>query len=176
MSIKLLVNGIAGAGKTSLLDTMGEETFVVSRDGKAFGFPVPHMLVSVYVNMDIFLYGGTVDEEYIPGITDKLEAYNDRFGKYPTNIVFDSVSQITMDVLDVASQTPDSWGSQGKEATAELAKFTKFIHEYLELNGVNIILMNHVTEEKNEGKATGCYIPFGQGQFKNKGEQVRLAV
>jgi hypothetical protein len=135
--------------------------------------------VDTYHNMSIFINGGTVkdgDEDVvIEGITDKLEKYNEKFGKYPTNVVLDSVSQITLDVLDVASQTPDSWGSQGKEATKELAMFTQFIHEYLELNGMNVIMMSHVTEEKVEGKSTGTYIPFGQGMFVKKGEQVRLA-
>ena len=74
-----------------------------------------------------------------------------------------------MDVIDVASQTPNVYGSQGSEITKELALLTKFIHEDLELNGMNVILMNHVTEEKVEGKNTGVYLPFGQGKFLAKG-------
>jgi len=167
MSIKLVVNGIAGAGKTTLLSSLGEETFVVSRDAKDFGFPLPHMLVDTYYDMNTLLYGN--EKEEIDGIMQKIEKYNDHFGKYPENVVIDSVSQITMDVIDVASQTPNVYGSQGAEITRELAIFTKFIHEVLELNGMNVILMNHVTEEKVDGKTTGVYLPFGQGQFKNKG-------
>ena len=174
MAIKLLVNAIAGGGKTSLLESMGEDTFVISRDGKSFGFPIPHMLVDAYYGMDMFLNGGTIADEdgeqvAVEGITDKLEAYQEKFGKLPTNVVFDSVSQVTLDVLEKASQTPDSWGSQGKEITKELATFTQFIHEVIELNDMNVIMMNHVTEEKDEGKFTGVLLPFGQGQFKNKG-------
>lgn len=167
MTIKLLVNSIAGGGKTSLLESMGEDTFVVSRDGKDFGFPLPHMLVTNYVDMTTFIYGN--EKEEIDGIVQKLEAYEEKFGKYPTNVVIDSVSQITMDVIDVASQTPNVYGSQGAEITKELAIFTKFLHEDLELNGMNVILMNHVTEEKIEGKLTGVYLPFGQGKFLAKG-------
>lgn len=174
MTIKLLINSIAGGGKTSLLESMSEDTFVVSRDGKAFGFPLPHMLVDTYYNMSIFINGGTVSdgeggEIVVEGIKDKINAYEAKFGTFPTNVVLDSVSQVTLDVLEVASQTPDTWGSQGKEVTKELAMFTQFIHEDLELNGMNVIMMNHVTEEKDEGKPTGTYVPFGQGQFKNKG-------
>mgnify|MGYP003668384714 FL=1 len=173
MTIKLLVNAIAGGGKTSLLESMGEDTFVVSRDGKDFGFPLPHMLVTNYVDMTTFIYGN--EKEEIEGVVQKLEKYEEKFGKYPTNVVIDSVSQITMDVIDVASQTANVYGSQGAEITKELAIFTKFLHEDLELNGMNVILMNHVTEEKIEGKLTGIYLPFGQGKFLAKGEQVRLA-
>jgi hypothetical protein len=174
MTIKLLINAVAGVGKTSLLESMGEDTFVVSRDGKAFGLPLPHMLVTEYVNMDTLLYGGSYKDDdgndvVVEGVAQKLEIYEERFGSYPTNVVFDSVSQLTMDVLDVASRTPDSWGSQGKEASKELAILTKFLHEYLELNGVNVILMSHVIEEKSEGKPTGVYLPFGQGKFLEKG-------
>jgi hypothetical protein len=174
VSIKLLINGIAGAGKTSLLNTMGEDTFVVSRDAKSFGYELPHMLVDTYYNMNVFIYGGTVKDEdkndvQIEGITEKIEKYYKAYGNYPTNIVLDSVSQITMDVIDKASQEANVYGSQGAEITKELALLTKFIHEDLELNGMNVILMNHVTEEKEEGKKTGVFLPFGQGKFLAKG-------
>lgn len=153
---------------------MSEDTFVVSRDGKSFGLPLPHMLVTDYVDMTTLLYGGSYKDDdgsdvVVEGVVQKLERYEEKFGKYPVNVVFDSVSQITMDVLDTAAQTPDSWGSQGKEASKELAILTKFLHEYLELNGVNVILMSHVIEEKSEGKPTGVYLPFGQGKFLEKG-------
>lgn len=174
MTVKLLVNAIAGGGKTSLLESMGEDTFVVSRDAKSFGFALPHMLVETYYDMNTFIYGGTIkdddgDDVEIEGIMQKIEKYEERFGKYPTYVVLDSVSQITMDVIDVASQTANVYGSQGAEITKELALLTKFIHEDLELNGMNVILMNHVTEEKEEGKKTGVFLPFGQGKFLAKG-------
>jgi hypothetical protein len=171
MAIKLLVNSIAGGGKTSLLESMGDDTFVVSRDGKKFGFPLPHMLVSEYVDMSTLIYGAVnSDKEVIhEGIVHKIERYEEKFGKYPTNVVIDSVSQITMDVIDTASQKDNVYGSQGAEITKELGMFTKFIHEYLEINGVNVILMNHITEEKIDGKTTGVYLPFGQGKFLAKG-------
>jgi len=175
MAIKLLISGLAGAGKTELLRSLGKETFVVSRDAKNFSLPIPHMLVDVYYDMDTLLYGGTrVDEETeesitIPGIMDKLEAYSNRFGQYPETVVIDSVSQIFMDVIDKASQTPNVYGSQGAEVTKEMAKLTQFIHETLELNGINVLLVNHVIEEKEDGKLTGELIPFGSGKFLQKG-------
>lgn len=167
MAIKLVINGIAGSGKTSLLASLGEETFVISRDAKEFGLPLPHMLVDSYVDMNTFIYGNEKAE--IEGVVQKLERYHDHFEKYPTNVVFDSVSQLTMDVIDVASQTPNVYGSQGAEITKELAILTKFIHEELELNDMNVILMNHVMEEKVDGTKTGVYLPFGQGKFLAKG-------
>ena len=167
MSIKLIISGIAGAGKTDLLGTLGEETFVISRDAKEFGLPIPHMLVDKYVDMTTLIHGS--EKHGIEGVFDKIEKYNAHFGKYPENVVIDSVSQLTMDVIDTACQKPNVYGSQGSEITKELAVLTKFIHEDLELNGINVILLNHVTEEKEDGKFTGVLLPFGQGQFKAKG-------
>ena len=169
-AIKLLVNGIAGSGKTSLLSSMGEETFVISRDAKKFGLPIPHYLVENWVNMEAFLYGYKDEEDnHIEGVFDKIEKYNEKFGHYPENIVIDSVSQIFMDVIEEASKRPNVYGSQGAEVTKEMGILTKFIHEDLEMNGMNVILLNHVIEEKVEGKPTGKYESFGSGKFLSKG-------
>jgi hypothetical protein len=176
MSIKILVNGIAGSGKTSLIESFGNETFVVSRDAKNFMFPIPHMMVDKWYDMTTFLYGadtGQVDDAgnkiRIEGVADKITLYTQKMGKPPENVVIDSGSQIWMDVIEKASLTPNVYGSQGAEVTKEMGIFTKFIHEYLELNGVNVILLNHVIEEKVEGAFTGTYLPFGTGKFKDKG-------
>jgi len=157
--IKLLINGEAGNGKTSLLSSLGKETFVVSRDAKKFSLKLPHMLVDKWEGMGVL----------IDNIYDRMEKYQEKFGEYPTNVVIDSVSQIFMDVIDTASQTPNVYGSQGAEVTKEMALLTKFIHEDLEMNDINVILLNHVIEEKDEGKPTGNYVSFGSGKFLSKG-------
>lgn len=175
MSIKILVNGVAGAGKTSLVGSFGNETFVVSRDAKNFMFEIPHMMVDKYYDMTTLLYGATIKDPAggpdikIDGINCKLAKYIEKMGKPPENVVIDSVSQIWMDVIDKASLTPNVYGSQGAEVTKEIGLFVKFVHEVLELNGVNVILLNHIIEEKVEGAFTGTYLPFGTGKFKDKG-------
>ena len=179
MAAKILVNGIAGAGKTELLRSLTEGAFVVSRDAKEFSLPIPHMLVDTYYNMKTLIYGGTIkvdgEDVHIDGITDKMEKYNEKVGSYPTTVVIDSVSQIFMDVIDKASQTANVYGSQGAEVTKEMAILTQFIHESLELSGISVILLNHVIEEKADGKNTGAYIAFGQGKFLAKGKSTCLA-
>lgn len=159
MAIKLLINGEAGVGKTSLLNSLDKTSFVVSRDAKKFGIKLPHVLIEEWIDMTTF----------INTIVDKMDAYNDKFGEYPSNVIIDSVSQVFMDVIDKASQTPNVYGSQGAEVTKEMAILTKFIHEDLELNDINVILLNHVIEEKDEGKPTGSYVSFGAGKFLTKG-------
>lgn len=174
MAIKILINGPAGAGKTELLRTLGEETFVVSRDAKEFALPLPHMLVDTYYDMETLLNGADVSDGeggtvHVSGVVDGIQAYHAAFGNYPETVVIDSVSQLFMDVIDKASQTPNVYGSQGAEVTKEMALLTSFIHENLELSGINVILINHVIEEKVDGKETGTYISFGSGKFLTKG-------
>jgi len=140
MAIKLLISGEAGAGKTDLLRTLDKDTFVVSRDAKEFALPLPHMLVDTYYDMTTLIYGATDSEgNHLDGIVDKMEKYNEKFGHYPKTVAIDSVSQIFMDVIDVASQTPNVYGSQGAEVTKEMAILTKFIHEDRYLDGEYIM-------------------------------------
>lgn len=159
MGIKVLINGVAGAGKTDLLRTFGEEIFVISRDAKEFSLPLPHVLVENYTNMTAL----------IAFMTDKINAYSEKYGDIPKVVAIDSVSQITMDVIDKAAQTPNVYGSQGAEVTKEMSMLTKFIHEDLELSGITVLLLNHVVVEKEDGKETGSYVQFGQGKFLSKG-------
>lgn len=173
MAIKLLINSCAGVGKTQLLASLGDETLVISRDIKKFPLALPHMLVERYYGMDILLYGGNVDDDegnkvYVDGIYDKLRKYMEAKGKPPVNVVIDTVSQIWMDVIEESTKRPNKYGSQAVEQMAELAKFTAFIHEVLEVNGINVILLNHVIEEKIEGALTGDLVSFGQGKFATK--------
>lgn len=174
IAVKLLVNAEAGVGKTSLIASFGEETFVVSRDAKDFTLPIPHMMVDKWYNMETFTYGADVKDDdgnmvHIDGIADKITKYHAHYGVTPTNVVIDAASQIWMDVIEKASLTPNNFGSQGMEVTKEIGLFVKFIHEFLELNGVNVILLNHIIPEKIEGTLTGVYIPFGSGKFLQKG-------
>ncbi len=172
MAAKILVNSESGVGKTTLLRTLDpEKTLVISRDSKTFSLSMPHMLVEEYYDMNTFLYGADVEEEdgvvHIDGVVNKMETFNDKLGAYPETVVFDTVSQLTMDVINKALKTPNVYGSQGAEINKELGIFVDFLHEYLELNGINIILLNHVIKDKSD-EATE-YIAFGQGKFKDKG-------
>ncbi len=172
MAAKILVNSESGVGKTTLLRTLDpEKTLVISRDSKAFSLSMPYMLVEEFYDMNTFLFGGEITREgevvVIEGVVDKMETFNTKLGEYPRTIVFDTVSQLTMDVINKALKTPNVYGSQGAEINRELGIFVDFLHEYLELNDINIILLNHVIKDKSD-EATE-YIAFGQGKFKDKG-------
>ena len=172
MSAKILVNSESGVGKTTLLRTLDpEKTLVISRDSKTFSLAMPHMLVEEYYDMNTFLFGADITGEdgvvHVDGVVDKMEAFNDKFDYYPETIVFDTVSQLTMDVINKALKTPNVYGSQGAEINKELGIFVDFLHSYLELSGINIILLNHVIKDKSDESTE--YVAFGQGKFKDKG-------
>ena len=61
-----------------------KDALVISHDGKRYPFPVPHVMISTFATV----------EELISTVVEKIEAYKDKFGKYPATIVFDSVSKI----------------------------------------------------------------------------------
>jgi len=169
MSAKILINGAAGQGKTELLRPL-ENAFVVSRDGKTFPFKIAHMTVTGYVSMDALINGITTKEDgeetYHEGIMDKLEKYNDKFGEYPSTIVFDSVSKIFLDVIEYATENiPKEWGQQGAFVNKELGVLNNFIQEVLVANGMSVVLINHVMKDEEKG-----FVPsVAQGKFSNKG-------
>ena len=166
MSGKLLVNGKSGSGKTDLLKTL-KDAFVISRDGKAFPFNMPHMLVPAYYSMDILINGGTVkagdDELEIEGFFDKMEKYNEKIGAYPETIAIDSVSKIMQDIIDDANIRFTNFDIHS-HINREIAVLTKFVQEDLVAEGINVILINHVMDNDKKG-----LIPVGQGKFKDKG-------
>lgn len=166
MSAKILINGPAGTGKTSLLKPL-RKTFVVSRDGKAFPFPMAHMVIKEYLGMSTILYGGDIEvdgeETHIEGVLEKIEKYNDKFGEYPETVAIDSVSKLMLDAIDYANLNFEGFDVHST-INKEMATLTSFIQETLVANGVNVVLINHVMENDKKG-----YIPIGQGKFKDKG-------
>jgi len=166
MAAKILINGKAGVGKSTLIKDL-TNAFVVSRDGKAFPFRMPHMMIPAYYDMTTIIHGGTIKtedgEEYIEGVMDKLEKYNEKFGSYPNTIVIDSVSKLIQDAIDYANLHFEGFDVHST-INKEVAILTAFIQEELVANGVNVVLVNHVMENDKKG-----LIPIGQGKFKDKG-------
>lgn len=164
---KILINGKSGTGKTNLLRTL-KNAFVISRDGKQFSLPMPHMTIPSYINMDTVINGGTVNNaegeaEQVEGILDKLEKYHEKFGSYPETIVIDSVSKLMQDAIDTSNLNYTNFDIHSNIAK-EIAILTTFIQEDLVANGVNVVLVNHVMDNEKNG-----LVPVGQGKFRDKG-------
>jgi energy-coupling factor transporter ATP-binding protein EcfA2 len=166
MSAKILINGKAGSGKSTLLKDL-KDAFVISRDGKAFPFRMPHMLVPQFHSMDILMHGGEVkvdDEEIeVEGFFSKMERFEEKTGKFPDTVAIDSVSKVMQDIIDYANLNFTNFDIHS-HVNKEVAKLTKFVQEDLVANGINVVLVNHVMDNDKKG-----LIPVGQGKFKDKG-------
>lgn len=152
MPAKCLITGMPNTGKTTLLKTL-KNVLVISRDGKPFSLELPHVNVNEYTNMNNFL----------ALISDKLEAYNKRFGAYPETIAFDSVSRIFTDVETSCSKRFNGyevWANVNKE----IQTFLEAINSMQE-NGFNIVLIAHAVWDENAKK----YIETCKGSFAKIG-------
>ncbi len=166
MSSKILINGKAGVGKTTLLKDL-KDAFVVSRDGKVFPFEIPHMLIPTYPSMDVIINGGIRNEKgekvEIEGIYKKLAKYKAKYKKLPKTIVIDSVSKIMQDAIDFANINFTGFDVHSS-INKEIALLTNFIEEDLVRNNMNVVLINHVMDNEKKG-----LVPVGQGKFKDRG-------
>lgn len=152
MSAKVLITGMPNTGKTTLLKTL-KNVLVFARDGKPFSLELPHVNVTEYTNMNNFL----------SLVSDKLEAYNKKFGAYPETIVFDSVSRIFTDVETSCSKRFNGyevWANVNKEIQA----FLEAINSMQE-GGFNIVLIAHAVWDENAKK----YIETCKGSFAKIG-------
>lgn len=152
MSAKVLITGMPNTGKTTLLKTL-KNVLVFARDGKPFSLELPHVNVTEYTNMNNFL----------SLVSDKLEAYNKKFGVYPETIVFDSVSRIFTDVETSCSKRFNGyevWANVNKE----IQSFLEAINSMQE-GGFNIVLIAHAVWDENAKK----YIETCKGSFAKIG-------
>ena len=163
---KILINGVAGTGKSSLLKSL-TDAFVISRDGKDFPFQIPHTTIREYFGMDVIFYGGEIDADgekvTIEGVWDKLVRYQEKNGSFPRTVAIDSVSKLMQDAIDYANLHFENFDVHSS-INKEIAILTSFVQEVLVANGMNVVMINHVMSNDKKG-----FVPVGQGKFKDKG-------
>jgi len=173
MTTKLLVNGEAGAGKTSLLKDL-DGVFVISIDGKDFPLAVPHVTYKENVTFKEIINGYETTVEHvedgklvtevkqIKGIIEILDMYVEKMKKFPTTIVVDSVSKAANNIIEKGNTDFENFDIHS-HIKRELGLLNSFITEYLEPRCENIIILNHVVVKD------GVYQQTGTGNFKDKG-------
>jgi len=126
---KLLISGLPNIGKTTVLQSL-TDVLVIARDGKKYPFPQPH------VNVPDF----ETAAELISIITDKINAYETKFGKMPETIVIDSLSKILLDIEGnvLARVKSFPYGV----ITTEIKEIVDFIERDL-ADAFNIVLVSH---------------------------------
>lgn len=168
MSAKILISAMANTGKTSLLKSL-TDAYVISRDGKKFPLEIPHTNFTDFSGMENMIHGYESEDDegnpiHVPGINDKIIAYNEAFGKYPKTVAIDSVSKILQDIIDYANVNFKGFDIHST-INKEIALLTNYIEETLIGNGMNVVLISHAMyDEKSEN-----YVMVGQGKFQQKG-------
>jgi hypothetical protein len=149
---KLLVSGTTNAGKTTLTKSL-KDSLVISHDGKAYPFEVPHALLN-----DI-----TCAEDVINFVNEKVASYEDAYGSMPENMVFDSVSRI-YDSLYYACSKRFTGFAIYSNLDKEIKEFADYLEEILD-SGVNLIIISHALFDSDENK----YNLVGKGSFAKLG-------
>lgn len=156
--IKLLISALPAMGKTTMLKDL-DDVLVIARDGKKYPFPQPHVNVPDFTAID----------ELIDLTISKVESYEEKFGKLPEIIVFDSVSKILLDieayVLDQVKSFP-----YGKVNT-EIKKFVDFIERDV-CENFDVIMLSHALYSED---TSGYSLVNAGGSYGKKGKHNCLA-
>jgi hypothetical protein len=150
--VKLLVSSLPAVGKTTLLQTL-TDALVVSRDGKKFPFPQPHILVPDF----------TSSEEFIDCVSDGIEAYENAYHDVPKTVVIDSISKVLLDIEGYVLEQVKSY-PYGKVNT-EIKRVVDFIERDMAPN-CNIILVSHAIYNED---ISGFQLVNAGGSYGKKG-------
>jgi hypothetical protein len=153
MAIKLLIAAESNSGKTTLTKDL-QDSLVISHDGKQYPFPVPHVMVSDFTSVT----------ELIDLVNTKVEAYHEKFDKYPTTIVFDSVSKIFDTMLSYNNKKHSGFKIYS-ELNSDITEFTSYIQNTLIASNINVVLISHALYDQDTAK----YNLVGKGDFAKRG-------
>ena len=155
MAVKLLISGVSNSGKTTLTkDLDPNTTLVISHDGKNYPYPLPHVNITTF---------GT-STELIAIITEKIQAFKEKLGHYPSTIVTDSVSKIFDTLLD-SMNTKHTGFKIYSELNKEIHILTDFIQNQLIASEMNVVLISHAIYDAD----TTNYNLVGKGDFQKRG-------
>jgi len=151
--VKFLVAAFESSGKSTLTSQL-DKVLVFNMDKKEYGFKVPHVNIKGYEGMDAL----------IDLITEKLEAYNEKFGEYPQTVVFDTVTQM-YSAMQKYNGTKYKGFDEHKANNADTLAINEFIEESLIPSGINVVIVAHTIYDE----ATGRHIIPATGAFAKSG-------
>jgi len=152
MAFKLVVCGEPNAGKTSLTEGV-KNSLVISHDGKPYPFPAPHAL------LDTVESGSGITDF----VSDKVGAYEEKFGNPPDVIIFDSISRIYESLYDLCNTKYTNFAIY-----SNLDKEIKEVADLLEdivASGINVVIISHASLNTETSK----YELVGKGSFNKLG-------
>lgn len=152
MAFKLLISGESNSGKTSLTKDL-TDALVINHDGKSYPFKIPHGTIEYFQTA----------EELIAFVEEKAAAYEAKFKKLPSTVVFDSVSRVYETLYNSCSKRFTGF-QVFSQLDKEIKEFVDFVQE-LVVNGVNVIIISHALYDAETGKSN----LVGKGSFSKIG-------
>lgn len=156
--IKLLVSGFEASGKSTLTSGL-EDALVFNFDRKEYSFSVPHVNFKEYTGMQVI----------IDTMVDKIHAYKEKFGKYPSNIVLDTVTQLYNLMQTYNSEKYTGFTSHNTNLK-ETGMLNEFIEKELIPQGFNVIVAAHTKWDE----ATSRHVIPATGSFKDSGSWLSI--
>lgn len=159
MSAKILINGQPNTGKSTLLKALNPETsLVISRDGKAFPFAIPHKIITDFTDVD----------DLIAQISAAIEAFIAKYDKNPETIAIDSISKMLLDIESKILNRIKSFPYG--QVNIEISKLAEFL-EVIAAE-CNLVIVSHTMydEETNSFKLVNA-----GGSWGKKGKHNCLA-
>lgn len=152
-AVKLLVCGFESSGKSTVTSQL-ENVLVFNFDHKEFGFKVPHVNIKEYTNID----------NIISLISDKIQAYYDKFNKYPTTVVFDTITQLYSSMQRYNAEKYKGF-DEHRQNNLDTLTFNQFIEDSLIPSDINVVIVAHTIYEESTSRhiipATGAFAKAG---------------
>ena len=153
MAIKLLISGFENTGKSTIASQL-KDALVINFDKKEYGFPVPHVNIKDYEGM----------EAVTELITEKLEAYVEKFGNPPKAIVIDTVTQMYASMQKFNDSKYNGFDIH-KHNNKDTLEFNEYIENVLLPNDISVIIVAHTVFDADSGRhiipATGAFAKAG---------------
>lgn len=153
MAIKLLISGFENTGKSTTASQI-KNAMVINFDRKEYGFAVPHMNITEYQGID-----GLIDH-----INEKLGIYQEKVGKLPETIVFDTVTQFYSTMQKFNDDAYKGFDIH-KNNNRDTLNLNAYIEDTLIANNVNVVIVAHTIFDAD----TARHIIPATGQFGKAG-------
>ena len=158
MAIKLLISGFENTGKSTVASKI-HNSLVFNIDRKEYGFSVPHVNITSYTGIDAL----------IDTINVKLGAYQEKFGKLPETVVFDTVTQLYSAMQGFNDNNFKGFDVH-KNNNRDTLNFNAYIEDVLIANGVNVVVVAHTVFDAD----TARHIIPATGQFGKAGSWLSI--
>jgi hypothetical protein len=153
MAVKLLISGLSNTGKTTLTKDL-QNALVINHDGKDYSLPIPHATIKEF----------SLASDMVTFITDKIEAYNNKFGDYPETIVIDSASRVFNSLYDACIGKYSGFDVY-TTLDKEIKEFINFLELSLLESDINLVIISHAIFDDK----TNRFIQVGKGNFSKTG-------